>query len=235
MDIQVSLSTGVGAINDEFWSSPLQDQREFFLLTFLMLMRRHGLYGLHAGAVSRAGSGCLIVGRSGKGKTNLTIALVKEGWDYLSDAAAVLRQSGEDVQALAFRHGFSLTPHTVGKFPELENTRMQGRFSNGKRSVDVDSIYPGQFTYRCKPRMIIFPDIVDRRRSRLVQLDKLRTLTLLIEQSPGIMTGRALVEGQLAALKLLVEQAGCYRLMAGIDVFEEPSAVSQLVLDAQVA
>jgi hypothetical protein len=49
---------------------------------------------VHAGAVARHGRAILLPGRSGAGKTTLVAALLRAGFQYLSDEAAVLRPDG---------------------------------------------------------------------------------------------------------------------------------------------
>ncbi len=49
-----------------------------------------GSLRFHAGVVAHDGKGLVICGTSGAGKSSLTLALLRAGWEYLSDEIAVL-------------------------------------------------------------------------------------------------------------------------------------------------
>ncbi len=230
LDLSVSQGCGVGVLGEEFLTSPLHDQREFFLIGLLMLLRGRGLYGLHANAVKRDGAGLVIVGDSGAGKTTLTLALISEGWGYVSDDAIFLRSCGEQVEALAFRRGFAVTDRTAGFFPELASPQVvYSPVRDGKRLADVSALFPGRFSYSCVPGGVVFPRIAQRRQSALAPIEKTGAMARLILQSPGILTDKELVSRQMATLALLVEQARCYELLVGSDVYERPREVSDLL------
>ena len=233
LDLDLSLGSGRGALDEEFWALPLYNQREFFLLSLIMLLRPHGLYALHANGLAKTGRGILIVGASGAGKTTLTLGLMSEGWGYLSDDAIMLRKDAGDIEALAFRRGLSFTPATVAHFSQLgalveESPCLQ----DGKRLLDAELLYPGSFTPKCNPRVILFPKIVDQRHSQLIPVDEAEALLLLLRQSPGILTDPHWGVEHLEALKLLGQQASSYQFLAGTDVYEEPATVSQLLWEA---
>lgn len=234
LNLNLLSGSGVGLLAEEFWQHPLQDQREFFLLSLAMLLRRQGLYGLHASGLVKEGRGLLIVGSSGVGKTTLTLGLVREGWTYLSDDALMLRKDSEDITALAFRRGFSCTPATVMHFPELSDPGMATwPLKDGKRLVDIDSLYRGRFTSRCHPQVVLFPQIVAQPHSQLVPVDKTTALISLIRESVVINADHAEVRKQLEVLKLLLQQVVSYQLLTGTDVYQNPAAVSEVIWAAR--
>ena len=98
--------------------------------------------------------------------------------------------------------------------------------------VDIAKAYPNAQALTCTPSVVLFPSIADRATSRLVEIEKSSTIVRLVEQSPGIMTDRALGSKQLAALGKLVDSTGCYRIEVGRDVYETPGAVANLVSEA---
>ena len=55
LDLDVAHGRAVGVINRGFWSYPLEAQREFFMLSFLMLLRTSERYGLHANGIVKDG------------------------------------------------------------------------------------------------------------------------------------------------------------------------------------
>ncbi len=230
VDLDLTRSRLVGVLDEHFWTYPVTDQRELFLLSLLMLMHRHGRYGLHANGLAKCGIGYLMVGASGSGKTTLSLALVRRGWKYLSDDALALRQTSTCIEALALRRGFSCTGQTSQRFSELLRPALNGRgLSHGKRLVNVESVYSGRFVERCAPCVLLFPKVVGGPRSELIPLDETRAMLALIEQSPGVMTGRSEVAKQLKTLRLLLRQSRSFEIRVGLDVYESGASVSRLI------
>lgn len=230
LDIDLSQSRGLGVLTKAFWGQPLLHQREFFLLSLIMLLRRHGLFGLHANAVSCAASGILIIGASGCGKTTLSMSLIRSGWRAVADDALLLRQSEASIEALALRRSFACTEETRLFFPELQAAGPAWpALSGGKWAVPVKSFFPDRFSPTCSPRLLLFPTLTGQPHSQLVGIDETEAMTRLIPQSAGILADRPGVRQQLGLLKNLVEQARSYRLQLGVDVFHEPTQVSGLL------
>ncbi|MCC6180118.1 MAG: hypothetical protein IT305_32790 [Chloroflexi bacterium] len=232
LDLDLVTGSGVGGLGGGFWAQPLHRQRGFFLIGLLSLLHARERFGLHAGAVTRGGGGCLFVGPSGSGKTTLTAALVRQGWSYLSDDALVLSANSDGIAAHAFRRGFSCVPTIAAHFTELRDALVRSPvLPGGKRLVDADPVYPDRFTPRCVPRTILFPRIVSEPHSRLVPLDETAAMVGLLEQSPGIARSRASAHRQLAVLRRLVQQASGYRLLLGADLLADRGAVPRMLAD----
>ncbi len=84
------------------------------------LLRRHGLFTVHAAAVERDGAALLIVGQPGAGKTTAMLSLLRAGWRLLSDDHPLLRDAGKaNVELLPFAVPARVTRDTVSRFPEL--------------------------------------------------------------------------------------------------------------------
>ena len=146
----------------------------------------------------------------------------------------MIRRCGDDVEALAFRLGFALTPETTRRFPELcSSEAIYGELRDGKRAVNIDRVFPGRHEPRCRPEVIVFPKISEQPRSELARLTGADTLARLMEQSPGIMVDKPLVSKQLEALSLLTDQAKSYQILVGTDIYEQPEAVCELLMEAK--
>ena len=200
------------------------EQREFFLLGLLMLLRPLGRYGLHACGLGRHGAGLLLVGSSGSGKTTTSLNLMRHGWQYLSDDAVLLGVGANStVQVAAFRQGFSCTPKTLAHFPELSGSSEFGD-PDGKRVVYPD----GSFTSTCIPSLIVFPRLSEGE-TRLHPLTASQSLIRLCQQSAGIMTDTAVSQGQLRVLRTLVGQARSLELQLGWDALESSGLTDTLI------
>ena len=233
LDLDPNRGCGDGVLGDDHWQKPLLDQRELFLLGFLILFRHQGRYGLHANGIVKKGAGTLVVGHSGCGKTTLTLGLLSQGWHYLSDDALLLRNCPEGIEALAFRRGFSCTPDTLRYFPAVKAFNADRLSIRPKKNlVDIAPLYPGRFLARHIPRLLLFPKIGHQRRSRLIPLTDSDAAVALIQQSPGILIDRSQAARQLATLERLVSQTRSYCLNLGTDVYENPAEVSNLLSGA---
>jgi hypothetical protein len=224
-----------GTLSGDFFAANLENQRGLFFFAFLLALSSHGLYGIHASGLSYRGHGLLLVAGSGCGKTTLAVALAAQGWNYLSDDAVLLHNSGntKDVEALAFGRPFSCGSDMISHFPQLasiiEETPL---LSNGKRLLDVGLLYPDRFLPRCRPDMIVFPEIVDAPVSRLAPLTQTEALTRLIGQGIGLLTQRETVVGQLRLFERLLAQTRSFRLLHGFDVHSNPVRIAALLTDA---
>lgn len=71
---------------------------------------------LHAGAVVRDGRAIVLPGSSNRGKSTLTMALLRSGLGYLTDEAAAIDASG---YCLPFAKAIALDPGSFSLFPDL--------------------------------------------------------------------------------------------------------------------
>jgi hypothetical protein len=238
LDVDLVAGRGTGVLTPGFWHCTLTEQREFFLHAFLMLLRRHGYYGLHANGVVKGPRGrprgVLMAGESGSGKTTLALSLVRQGWCYLADDLLFLHAVDGQVSAVGLRRGFACLPETIERFPGLVNVAERSpRLMAGKKLLPVEAVSSGHFTPCCTPTVLLLPRVAGGRHSRLVPLDETGAVAALMGLSTGIWTDRTDVMQQLEMLKQLVQQARCYQLLSGEDVYTDPAAVSALLEQCQ--
>ncbi len=82
----------VATLGDERWDLPGSDAAVAAVCTAVNVSAtaRTSLLALHAAVLTRAGSTLVVPGRSGLGKTTLTLALLADGWAYVTDEAFAL-------------------------------------------------------------------------------------------------------------------------------------------------
>jgi HPr serine kinase-like protein len=101
---------------------------------------------LHAACVAREGSGTLLCGDSGAGKSSLAYACARRGWTLVSDDAVHLAPGPEriGVGGSTFIH---LREPARALFPELD--AMDGGIApNGKQAIEIDGEAHGFITAR---------------------------------------------------------------------------------------
>lgn len=74
---------------------------------------------VHAACLAKSGSGILLAGRSGVGKSTLAVTLARRGYRYLADDWTYLAQRQTGVGAWSIPAPVKLLPDATGYFPEL--------------------------------------------------------------------------------------------------------------------
>src|SRR6185436_4050609 len=107
---------------DQPWEENF-DEDDLFLQTQFLLdqMFAHKLSAhlqIHAGAVvAPSGKAWIICGESGAGKTSLTLTLILNGWQWLSDEFAMLSREKPGF-VLPFPRNFNIKEYSFVHFPE---------------------------------------------------------------------------------------------------------------------
>jgi hypothetical protein len=227
--LELAKSIGTGFIDADFWKIPPKSKQEFFMLSLLWLLRPNNIYALHANGIVKDGIGFLFVGGTGSGKSTTAISLIRQGWEFLSDDVTLLRSDSKKIEAMAFVKGFSIDPQLASRCPELRGLEETSSWNESKIYINTESLYPDQFLSCCLPKVLIFPKIVSRRKSKLLPVDWAKALILLIENSGGIMLDKNMADNQIKVLKQLIYQTSSYQLLAGLDLYKEPEKISEII------
>lgn len=200
----------------------------FFHFGLTELLKRHGLYTVHATALEKGGRGLLIPGSNGGGKTTCCISLLRAGYRCLSDDHPLLRENGAGLELLSFPAKIDVTEKTIAFFPELRDAN--GHLYQGvqKRYFYIEDMYPHAKADICDPVLIIFPRITDTPKSCVEPLPKSRALEEILPQ--GLLVfDKDIARRQFQTFSRLVEKAACYRLYFGEDILDLPQLVDHLL------
>ncbi len=199
-----------------------------FTIPLIELLKRRQRYHLHAAGVSINQVGLLIPGTSGAGKTTTTLALLRAGWDILSDDMLFLAGESGDIEVLAFPDVIDVTDDTTRFFPELSEWIQQPKALGwAKHQIRFESIYRSRIAWSCKPSVLVFPTVSHQTTSRLTPMAPHEALLELV---PNVL----LTEGRssqqhLDGLGALVRASSCYRLAVGRDFDDIPELLRQLM------
>lgn len=187
-----------------------------FLPGFHELLKRRGLYSLHASALSVDGNGVLFPGTSGSGKSTMSIGLMQQGFDFLGDDTVFLAQGDIGLEVLAFPDVIDYTDRTAELFPELSRGESTPRNPlTHKRQVRAEDVFNVGFTPKCRPCLLVFPRVSGNSRSVIRPMDKDDALE---EQAPNVLlTEASSSQKHLDVLAELVNSTETYRLETGTD------------------
>jgi len=199
-----------------------------FTLPLVEMLKRRGLYGLHAGGVCQDGRALLLPGTSGSGKTTLTLALARTGLGFLGDDTLFLRRGPHGIEVLAFPDEFDLTDETVAFFPELGPLLDAGRPDGWrKRQVRPERAWGAGIVWQAAPALLVFPRVAGAPESRLVPMERGEAL---LELAPNVLlTEPRSAQAHLDALAGLVESSECWRLDTGTDLDAAVRQVTELL------
>jgi len=240
LQIDPAQGAATGRVADDFWAYSLAEQREFFQLVFFLLLRRQGYYVIHANALQPPLAhqqpipppSLLVVGDCGAGKTTFTLSLLQAGWRSVGDDLVILASDDAGfVVAHGLRRGFSCTPTTAAAFPALQPLMAEGLdLLRDKKFIQLDTLYPAQFTPHCTPQLLLFPEIVPQASTQLTPLTASEAMHLLLSQPrAGILVDQPTVAGHLQIYGQLIRQVTSHRILLGQDVLVDPHQVSQLL------
>lgn len=120
--------------------------------------RAAGWTPVHGGAVAKNGRGAILCAMSGGGKSTLTAALVRNGWQTLGDDKLLLRANSDGSAEIgALLHTMNLHPQTRDWFPEVGDLERLPTYSawTVKRKVRLEDVWPGRTVTRARPSYVL--------------------------------------------------------------------------------
>jgi hypothetical protein len=94
------------------------------------------LVSMHAACVAWEGSGVLLTGDSGAGKSSLAFACAKRGWTYVSDDCSALVRKLDNRSVIGSPHLIRFRENAADLFPEVRGRRPRIR-ANGDPSIEI--------------------------------------------------------------------------------------------------
>jgi hypothetical protein len=201
-----------------------------FTICLVEILKRRGLYSLHAGGFSANGKCLLIPGTSGAGKSTLTVASLRANFDYMSDDMVFLIGRPDGFRVLAFPEELDVSDQTAGFFPELNFLLSTPKRSGWrKRQIHPIQFYGAKVASEARPAAIVIPRIAEAESSVVTRMDPDEAL---LEMVPNVLLTEAnSCRAHLDALRELATSTPCYRLETGRD-FDQLSVRFRELLEA---
>lgn len=182
------------------------------------LLKRRGLFGVHAAGASLEGRALVLAGTSGSGKSTLSVALARAGFGFLGDDTLFL----DGHRILAFPDEIDLTEESAAFFPGLRLAPAPAGWR--KRQLRADR---ARIVWESEPAVLVFPRVSGRPRSELRPVDPGEAL---LELAPNVLlTEPASSQAHLDALAGLARASRCWRLETGTDLDEAVGLLRELM------
>lgn len=192
----------------------------------LELCKRRGLFGVHAAGVSLEDRALVLAGTSGSGKSTLSLALTRDGFDFLGDDTLFLSRQ-EGLRVLAFPDEVDLTEQTVSFFPEIAPWLAPQPAGWRKRQLRAEEAFGARIAWECEPSVLVFPRVSGLPVSELRPIDPGEAL---FELAPNVLlTEPRSSQAHLDALAELARLSRCYRLETGTDLGEAVRLLRELM------
>ncbi len=116
-----------------------------------------GVTPVHCACVVKGGSGLLLGGESGAGKSTTALSLSRNGFSYLSDDCTYLSRTGAGMRAWGLPTPAKLLPDAVSYFPGLVSLDPVLTL-NGEWALNVDptEISDAERCLSCSPQWLVF-------------------------------------------------------------------------------
>ena len=168
---------------------------------------------MHAGVVSVNGQAVILCGEANKGKTTLTLALVREGFKFLSDEVAFIDRKRGIVQP--FPRALGLREKTLSMFSELDHQikrqPTQSLSGDEKWLVDIDDIFPESRAGSAEASAIFFLEGFAERTT----LTPMTSADALLQCTRFSHTAEDNPIQSMLAVADVVQGAKCFRLYSG--------------------
>lgn len=228
--LQINYGEGTGkgyVVNPESFHSDILVSYFHFVLS--ELLKRQGLYTIHATALEKNGRGVLIPGYSGRGKTTACISLLRSGYRCLSDDHPFLKIANGSLEVLAFPEKVDVTENSLKFFPELCD-ESHGKLYQGlmKRYFHIEDFFPGGTARACDPRLLVFPHVVNSPTSHVERVSKRQALEEILPH--GLLVyDKTIAKKEFQAWSHLIQKVDSYRLYFGRDVLDLPRLIDPLL------
>lgn len=214
--------TVVAGARESVWAA----SRPLFTLTLAELLKQHGLYFLHAGAVQGTGGSLLLPGDSGAGKSTLTAALARSGAPLLGDDSVFLANGAGGLEVRSFPDELDLSTGSLELLglDAVRRTRLDGveKWQVAARDAGIEV---GDEVSR--PRALVFPVLGGDR----TRLEEIADDEALLQLTPNVLlTSVGAIERHFEALAHLATLP-TYRLLVGPRLAEAVDIVREVARD----
>ncbi len=196
-----------------------------------LLLWQHdcGLQPLHAGFIERNGTGLLLGGPGGSGKSTTSLACMQEGWTYLADDYVSVERDGEGYVGHGTYNSAHLDPTHLQRFPRLVPGAIPAKLSREDKSlVLASSLANVRLGTSASIKVLAFPRVVDRPDSTWRPAGKAESLLRLAPSSLLLLNSVQLGHAAFQRMSDVVSATPTCWLDVGRDLAALPRVVAEM-------
>ncbi len=196
---------------------PAMQNRRLEDITFTGLapiLRRRGIYLLHAFAACANGRSLLLVGPSHSGKTTTGLWLLANGWELLANDVVALKAAEGETAVYPTPNLVGIRPPTLDLVPHWRGVLAEKANTANDVEVSSDLFVNGRYPSAAPAATICFLARGHAPTSTLTPLSPAIALSKLMAESVD-RWDTAVLPAHTAFLAQLVQQAACYQLTVG--------------------
>jgi len=202
---------------------------DMIIMALAPLLRRRGLYTLHAFAAAHDRRAVLLVGDIGAGKTTTGLALLMAGYRLCANDSPLLRAGVDgNVHIMAYPGLISLYPQSLHWFPALKErlAAIPSNHEESKIAFALEDVWPEAWAYEARPGAVFFPRVVAGLAASVIRpLDRFEALRRLVANAIE-QWDTTTIPGHLQILRRLVENCPTYELDLAPDVERLPALIT---------
>jgi len=187
-----------------------------------------GVTPVHCACVVKGGSGLLLGGESGAGKSTMALSLSRNGFSYLSDDCTYLSRTGTEMRAWGLPTPVKLLPDAVSHFPELVSLdpvlSLNGEWVLNMDPTEISNV---ERCLSCAPQWLVFLERKTDSQPVIKPLSPLEAASRLVadlERMPHIIFDQ--YEYQLETIHRLVDRE-CWVVQHGL----KPELLARLLAE----
>jgi hypothetical protein len=190
-----------------------------------LALPRFGVYHLHGGAVQDPrGTGWLLAGDAGAGKSTTVLSLAVEGWRWTSDDATYVRSCAEELVADGWREHPRLSARSAAA---LRMSR-EDHASPWKTDVALPPAVMAARLDRILLHRVLLPELGSA--TRLDRLAHAQVLDGLLRASAWLVCLPGMASSYLQLLARLATLPA-WRMILGPELLDEPALASRMLLE----
>ena len=188
------------------------------------LLRRRGLFLVHAFAAAYGEQAALFIGASQSGKTTTGLTLLNQGWQLLTNDVALLEARADGIYAWPTPGTLGIRPNTFTLLPWLQTQLALPE----AQAVEVaaSQLVQGDWAVPTKVTALFFPEVVHGGETAVLSHHRAIALTQIMSESID-RWDRATLDSHINCLQQLCQQSHVYRLQLGQDMAIIPQEITR--------
>ena len=215
----------------------LAEQARVAYFPVLLWLRDRDIQVVHSGLVAENGSGVLLAGESGDGKSTTTLACLMGGLDFLSDDHVWIEAvDGNEFLGHGLYASVNIRAEQLESFESMAGHGIAGNHPReGKSLVFLHPLFPERIKSTTRIRAVAIPRIVESDKSRFSPAPKGEAALAMIRNSMLEWSFKRMpnAAARFGRVSSLVNSVPCFHLELGQDLNDIPRCLRGILQEAK--